>query len=393
MREATPNENETPDYASMSDEEIANVVDLPPLVAQVEEEASYLEEDLDDDTPAADEEDKEAVEDNDQELDTDEESKEEEDETDDSDADAEGDPEVDSEDEDQTDDSDSDEEAEDSTSVAEAQLKELFSPFKANGRMMAVNNIADAMTLMQKGANYNKKMASVKPHLKTIKVLEKNGLLDESQLNLAIEVMQGKPEAIAKLIQDKNLDVLTLNSATEDYVPDAYTVSDEEINLDSALDDIKTSSAYAETLDIISNKLDEPSRKVLLASPEGIKLINEHVESGLYEEIMTIVDQERTLGRLTGLSDLDAYKATGLRLQEAGAFGDPSGKPKARPTSNEVANTKAKAKKDAARKSKKKAAASPTASPGKQKIADDFDILNMSDEELEQFGKEHGLPR
>ena len=40
----------------------------------------------------------------------------------------------------------------------EDQLKALFSPFKANGREMQVSSVEDIRTLMQMGANYNKKM-------------------------------------------------------------------------------------------------------------------------------------------------------------------------------------------------------------------------------------------
>ena len=59
----------------------------------------------------------------------------------------------------------------------------IMAPFKANGRDIEVKSVDEAITLMQMGANYNKKMAALKPNMKVLKLLERNQLLDEERLS------------------------------------------------------------------------------------------------------------------------------------------------------------------------------------------------------------------
>ena len=53
-----------------------------------------------------------------------------------------------------------------------AEYEKLLKPFKANGRDIQVGSVDDAIALMQMGANYNKKMAALKPNMKLLKMLE-----------------------------------------------------------------------------------------------------------------------------------------------------------------------------------------------------------------------------
>src|SRR5690606_29540484 len=68
----------------------------------------------------------------------------------------------------------------------EAEYKRLLTPFKANGREIQVKSVDDAIQLMQMGANYNKKMAALKPNLKLMKMLQNNNLLTEDKLSFFI---------------------------------------------------------------------------------------------------------------------------------------------------------------------------------------------------------------
>ena len=61
----------------------------------------------------------------------------------------------------------------------EAAYKRITSPFKASKRMMQVDNVDDAIALMQKGADYHNKMKTIAPHLKMVSMLEKEGLLKD----------------------------------------------------------------------------------------------------------------------------------------------------------------------------------------------------------------------
>ena len=95
----------------------------------------------------------------------------------------------------------------------QAEYERLLTPFKANGRQMQVHSVDDAMQLMQMGANYNKKMAGLKPNLKLMKMLEKNDLLNEEKLSFLIDLQTKDPAAIARFIKDSEVDPLDIDPA------------------------------------------------------------------------------------------------------------------------------------------------------------------------------------
>jgi hypothetical protein len=255
-----------------------------------------------------------------------------------------------------------------------AKYEELLAPFKANGRDMQVGNVGDARHLMQMGANYNKKMAGLKPNLKYLKMLENNKLLDESKLNYLIELDKKNPDAVAKLIKDSGIDPLDVDTErATGYTPKSHSVTDGEVELDDVLKEIKGSASYADTIDIVSNKWDETSKRVLIENPSIIRVINDQVASGIYGKINYVMEQERMLGRLAGLSDLQAYKHVGDALQAQGAFDqEPT------PGANGMQNKQAKKKDDAELANRKKAAGTTKSTQGKGGKKS-FDPLKMDD--------------
>ena len=86
-----------------------------------------------------------------------------------------------------------------------AEYLRLLAPFKANGKEIAVSTVDDAISLMQMGANYNKKMAGLKPSLKMLKLLENSGLLSEEKISYLIDLEKKNPAAINKLIKDSGI--------------------------------------------------------------------------------------------------------------------------------------------------------------------------------------------
>jgi hypothetical protein len=268
---------------------------------------------------------------------------------------------------------------------ADLDLKEVFEPFQANGREMKVNSVEEVRKLMQMGANYNKKMAGLKPNLKIMKMLENHGLLDTDKLSYLIDLDKKDPAAIHKLIKDSKIDPDTLDMDEDSgYKEKTYTVNDEEVELDETLSEIKDTDSYAKTLDIISNKWDDSSKHTLLKNPAGIKIINDHVASGIYDKIITAVETERMFGRIPdGLSDLEAYKYVGDQINAKGGFA-PQQSTSRKKT---VVGTKATKSVDPKLNSKKKAA---TSTKGKSAVKQkaDFNPLSMSDEEFAKVGIE-----
>lgn len=203
----------------------------------------------------------------------------------------------------------------------EAAYKKLTAPFKANGRDIQVASVDDAVALMQMGANYNKKMAALKPNLKLMKLLENNGLLSEEKLSFLIDLEKKNPDAISKLIKDSGVDPLDIDSAKAgDYKPSRHTVDDRELELDAVLDEIQESPSYTRTLDVVSNQWDSQSKNVIANTPQILKIINNHVQSGAFDVIVKEVEREKMFGRLSGLSDIEAYRQVGDAIQARGGF-------------------------------------------------------------------------
>lgn len=258
--------------------------------------------------------------------------------------------------------------------------EELTKPFKANGKEIKVESIDEAITLMKMGANYNKKMAALKPSLKILKMLENNSLLDENKLSYLIDLEKKDPKAINKLIKDSGIDPLDVDVDNEvDYTPKSYSVSDNQIELDSILEELRESEGYHKTIDIIGNRWDKESREVILSNPSLIKVINNHVEAKVYDEVIAQVDKRRMLGQLQGMSDIEAYKLVGDEL-----FLNQANQQSVKPVVKKPVVTK-QIKVDPTVKSKK-LAASPTKS-GKNVKSDieDLNPLAMSDEDFEKF--------
>jgi len=263
-----------------------------------------------------------------------------------------------------------------------AEYEKITAPFKANGYDMAVKNTDDAIRLMQMGANYHKKMAGLKPSMRILKLLEKNGLMEENDLNFLIDLHNKNPEAITKLVKDSGMDPLDVNVKDDSkYTPTQHTVNESELDLDAVLEDIHSTPTYQDTLNVITNVWDQDSRNIIANSPQIIKTINEHVADGTYDKVMKAVEYERSMGNLTGISDIRAYKQMGDQLYKAGQFKKEETSPvtetKPEPV---IAPTKIDSKAEEKRKERKKAA-SPTKSKGTPAVVS-YNPLSMSDDDF-----------
>ena len=267
----------------------------------------------------------------------------------------------------------------------EAEYNRLLKPFKANGRDIQVESVDDAIALMQMGANYNKKMAALKPNLKLMKMLENNGFLSEDKIGFLIDLGKKDPAAINKLVKDSGIDPMDLSAEKgESYKQTAYAVDDREMELDTVLDELQGSPTYTKTLEVVSNKWDVASKRVISEAPQLLKVINDHIASGIYDLISTEVEKGRMLGRLSGLSDIEAYRQVGDAIQARGGFNHLN--KVAKPTSTEpiVVTPKPKKVEDDKLKDKRRAASSTQPAAPSAKPAD-FNPLAMSDDEFSKL--------
>jgi hypothetical protein len=259
-------------------------------------------------------------------------------------------------------------------------LPERLRTFKANGKDISIENVDEALQLMQMGANYGKKMTGLAPHLRMMKMLDNNGLLSEDKINRLIDLDKKDPAAIAALIKESGYDPLESSNegAGDSYKPKTYNVGDQEVELDAAFDAIEGTSSYQETLKVVSTKWDKSSKEAIVADPSIIGTINAHIENGTYAQVQTVIDKERMLGRLKGVSDIEAYQQVGNHMQKNNMFTGQQTAPAKKPAAKKAVDPKVL-------KDKKRAAGSTKSSPGSKKSAP-FDPLNATDEEILAMG-------
>lgn len=292
----------------------------------------------------------------------------------------------DSDDQDDTDDNeeDTDQEDDDNSDIDyEAEHSKLLAPFKANGKDIQVRNVDEAIQLMQKGAGFEKKMQQLKPGLKTLKVLKNNDLLDPDKVSLMIDATKGNKAALTQLLKDNNINPLDLDTETEgDYQPNDHSVDDKELEFDDALERMRSSEHGNQVIKLVGTDWDDTSRNIVAQNPQILDVLDAHMGNGIYKQVIKEVERERVLGRLTGLSDLEAYKTVGDRMDRDGLLGtnpDSAPSPKRKTVGKKAPDKKVQAKKKAAN----------PASQRNQNSSSDLgdDIYNLTDEEFEKrFG-------
>ncbi len=363
--------DKTPSYLDLSDEEFLNT----PI-----EETQVVEEEVQEDEPAQEvnEEDNEVKEES---VDTTDETDSNDVESEEETTDAESNNEV----VDTETDIDKQKEVKDSIDY-KAEYERLMAPFKANGRDISVKSVEDAITLMQMGANYSKKMAGLKPHLKLMKMLEKNDLLDESKLSYLIDLHGRNPAAISKLIKDSGIDPHEVDTEeAANYKPKSYAIDDKEMELDSVLEEIKDSPNYHKTLATISTDWDAASKQTIASTPSLLKVINSHMDSGVFDLIQKEMESERLFGRLNGLSDIEAYRKVGDAINARGGFAFLAGNQQPQPN-KQVVITKPSAQVDDKTQNAKRAAAPVKAAVAKP-VTKEFNPLALSDEEFAKYAQ------
>ena len=262
----------------------------------------------------------------------------------------------------------------------ESAYKKISEPFKANGVDMQVKDPEDIVRLMQMGANYQKKMAQLKPNLKLIKMLEKNELLNEAKLHNLIDLSKKNPKAIAKLIEESDVDPLDIDKdVPTDYQPTDYSVTDKEYNLDQVLDEIKDTDTFNRTINVLTKEWDTPSKTTISDNPEIISIVNTHMGNGVFDKVNAMLQQEKTLGKLAGISDVEAYRQIAENMHKNGLLNlqsEQNGNSKN--TSKVSSKTEENSQADANRNKQRKAVA-PVKQTTTKKASTDEDFLGLSD--------------
>lgn len=270
--------------------------------------------------------------------------------------------------------------------------EKILAPFKANGRDMQVRDADEAIALMQKGAGFHKRMEQLKPNLAIIESLRRADLLDQSKIDFLIDVMAKKPEAISKLVQDSGIDPLDISAEKAGaYKPTSHKPSERQLAIDEVLSELHGTEGFDRTVEVVAQKWDNASRDIISDQPALLRVINAHMQNGIYDKISAEVERERVLGRLTGLSDLEAYRQVGDAMEAAGKFapakssaGQPNASGQQTTAVPPVVKADPKQADDSNRNAAKRAASPARATPAPAKAKVNY--LAMSDDEILKLG-------
>lgn len=271
-----------------------------------------------------------------------------------------------------------------------AAYEQIMKPFKANGKEIKLENIDEAITLMQKGANYVKKMQAIQPNLKILRMLESNGILDEDKLNRFIDMTKGNKEAFAQFAKESGIDPLDIDTEKAvEYKAGNHRVSDAEIGLQSILEDVSSTDYGQELVIEMNHSWDDASKREVFKEPELIQVLANQKKSGIYDQIAGEVERFKVLGhpQISKLSFIRAYQLVGKALSEKGLLKGQQPAPANADTAQvqnsqtpELGRGTAPAKKAVTNDEQAKAA-SPSAKSSK-KAVEKFNPLAVSDEEF-----------
>jgi hypothetical protein len=340
--------SEEDDLLSMSDEEIAQMTE-PPLEEEPPEEEEQEQEEAETEV----EEEESTQEDETAEENTNDEEEEEETE---------------------------EEEGEEESTENNAQFDPnvFLSPLKASGRTVELRNAEHLRALAQMGVDYNKKMQGLKPYLPTVKALEANGLMDPEQINLLIEVSKGNPEALRRIIAEKEIDPMELAdleaiSESAQYVPEDVLPSQEQLELQEVLESIENTPTYRKTVDLFTDQFDEKSRSIVAENPSYIAAMNEDMQSGVAHKILGEIEYRKTVGKAPqGVSDIELYIQIAQELSGDNQQTAPQEHPKQDLT-------------DQHNKRRQGMSKTRTTNTGTQRKLSEYDVLNMSPDEFEAY--------
>lgn len=274
-----------------------------------------------------------------------------------------------------------------------AGYEQLMAPFKANGKMITPRSPEEAISLMQMGANYTRKMQELQPYRKVMLMLQNNGLMDEGKLSYLIDLDKKNPDAIKKLVKEAGIDPLDINPEEEvNYQAGNHRVSDAEAAFATELDDLKSTPEGQATLGVISQTWDEASKEALFENRGLLQTIQSQRESGIYEVISNEIHRLQMLGQIpAGTPFLQAYNSVGNQLAQQGAFNQLVKQPEpAKPVVTAPIATRVVTPKPTVTHSEQASAASPSrAAP--RKAATLINPLAMSDEDFAKLPSPGGL--
>ena len=276
--------------------------------------------------------------------------------------------------------------AEQTVDVQEFHAK-ITAPFKANGKDYQISSPEEAISLMQKGLNYNAKMNGIKDYVSAGRMLEQHELLNKpEELAFLIDLYNKKPEAMAKLIKDSGIDAYELGEEkAEGYKPTPIQAPSENVYqlreiIAANKEDAHFNAMYADV-----TNWDDVSQQAILNNPDTLLVLQAHKANGAYDTIMKRVNHAIDVqGSKVPVANL--YFQFGKEIYGNGNGGGNNNAQATHSTNNTPAKVTKTVDPKLAEKRKNLGGLKNTVkSKSTSQASTAEDIYSMSDEEFEQY--------
>lgn len=175
----------------------------------------------------------------------------------------------------------------------------LSKPFKASGQTFKIEDPEKILELAQKGIDYTKKTQKLSEKAGMIKTLEESGLLsDEKKIQLAIDLLNKDPKAIAQLLKDSNIDTYSLPDLDEDpYQSQVKVRSNSEVELLERIEQYQKDPNTNQMLSVVDG-WDSNSLIKIQENPAILDLMADDMNNGIFRDVINIINHDKTLGNI-----------------------------------------------------------------------------------------------
>ena len=167
-----------------------------------------------------------------------------------------------------------------------------------------------------KAVNFTQKTQKLAPYRKMISALEEKNLSEED-FGLALDLLNGDKNALKKLAEDKGInfnDLMFEDKEDNSYTPSSFGKSDFDAKIEEIESQIGSDPEYNTTVDVIDNKWDSESRKIIADNPDIIKALHIDIKSGMYAKVAPEAVKMQILDG-NSKSSLDYYLLAGEKYK------------------------------------------------------------------------------
>ena len=186
---------------------------------------------------------------------------------------------------------------------------------KANGQEFDFK-LSELIQLAPKAIDYTKKMQEIAPYRRIISALKENNI-EQTDVNLLIDVLKGNKDAIASIIKRTGVDALELDTETDVvYTPKNYGRDETELAVQDIIDRYKDDTDFNITADVVANRFDQATKDKFFKDPVLIEKLHVDVKNGDFKPVFAEAQKLKALDGAR-LTDFDYYIQAGKSYHNA----------------------------------------------------------------------------